>query len=271
VAVGASYQGLAPEWDSGAGHVYRPLGAALVGTSPVPLSGRLVLDVGCGTGAVAEAAAARGALVIAADLTVSMVAYQGAPPWLGVAADALDLPFPPRAFEVAFAGFLLNQLSPAPALAELARAVRSGGAVLASTWSAETPDPVKTAIDTVLRAWGWSPPAWYLEMKTDVEPISGFPGPLVAAAEQVGLVEARATVRSLDLGLRDPSAVVAYRLAMPHIAPWVRELDEQDKIRLTRSAVAAAAIPAGGWRPAVIFLSCRAPASLVAGQPRAPR
>jgi len=150
--------------------VYRPLARALVAASPVALGGRLVLDVGSGTGAVAEAAAASGARVVVADRTVSMVAYQGTERWPAVAADALRLPFVDGAFDATLAGFLLNHLAPAPALAELARVVRPGGAVLASTWAAERPDPVKTAIDAVITAWGWVAPAWYQAMKTEVEP-----------------------------------------------------------------------------------------------------
>ena len=52
------------------------------------------------------------------------------------------------------AGFVLNHLPPAPALAELARVVRPGGVVLASTWAGGPPDPVKSAIDGVLAPLG---------------------------------------------------------------------------------------------------------------------
>ncbi|MDQ6909225.1 MAG: class I SAM-dependent methyltransferase, partial [Actinomycetota bacterium] len=121
MALATAYAGLAAEWDTGAGHVYRPLARALVAASPLSLHGGLVLDVGSGTGAVADAAVARGARVVAADGAVSMVAYQRAQSRPGVAADALALPFLRGAFDAALAGFLLNHVAPAPALAELAR------------------------------------------------------------------------------------------------------------------------------------------------------
>lgn len=260
VAVVTAYDGLASAWSSGAGHVYGPLARALVAAVPVPLDGHLVLDAGSGTGAVAEAAAARGARVVTADRTAGMIAYQRGQHRPGTAADVFALPFTGGAFDDALAGFLLNHLAPAPALAELARVVRPGGAVLASTWAGGRPDPVKVAIDAVIASRGWVPPAWYQVMKNEVEPISGSPGALAAAAEGVGLTEVAATVSREDLGLRDTRAVVDYRLAMPHIAPWVATLDGPARTGLIRSAltaVAGAVTPVGPWRPEVIFLACR--------------
>lgn len=257
MAVANAYDGLAAGWDTGAGHMYRPLARVLVAASPVSLAGGLVLDVGSGTGAVAEAAVASGARVVAADRTTSMVAYQRTRPWPGVVADALALPFRDGAFDAAVAGFLLNHLAPAPVLAELARAVRPDGAVLASTWAAEKPDPVKTAIDAVIASWGWVAPAWHQAMKTELESISGTPEGLAAAADEVGLVEVSACVHREDLGVREPGAVVAYRLAMPHIAPWVAELDGPARAEVTRQAFAAVAPHVEAWRPAVILLAGR--------------
>jgi len=228
-----------------------------VEASPVSLSGRLVLDVGSGTGAIAEAAVACGARVVAADRTFCMVAYQGTHCWPGVAADALALPFPDRAFDAALAGFLLNHLDPAQALTELARIVRPGGTVLASTWAVGKPDPVKSAIDSVITSWGWVPPDWYIALKKEVEPISGSPTRLAAAAIQAGLVAVSVSGRDEDLGVRQPGSVIAYRLGMPHIAPWVAKLDVSRRAQVTRQALAAASPHIDGWRPAVIILTSR--------------
>ncbi len=161
------------------------------------------------------------------------------------------------------AGFLVNHLAPASVLAEMSRVVRPGGAVLASTWSAERPDPVKAAIKEVLTSWGWEPPGWYAALQLDVEPVSGHPHRLIAAADQVGLVEVWAEAIEEDLGLRDPGAVVAYRLAMPHIAPWVAQLGEPGATDLVGELCAAVAPCTSGWRPSVIHLAAR-----VAGHPR---
>jgi ubiquinone/menaquinone biosynthesis C-methylase UbiE len=61
----------------------------LVGWSPVPLAGRVVLDVGAGTGLAGRAAQAAGGHVLAVDLAASMLRAAAAP---GVVADIRRLP-----------------------------------------------------------------------------------------------------------------------------------------------------------------------------------
>jgi ubiquinone/menaquinone biosynthesis C-methylase UbiE len=249
-----AYDGLASEWDTGAAHVYRPLAAMLVAASPIALGGRLVLDVGSGTGAVARAATVSGARVVAAEQSLTMLSHQRPQPWPRVAADVLDLPFKDGVFDAALAGFLINHMAPQRPLAELARVVGPGGVVLASTWADDGPDPVKAAIDAVMAYWGWTAPVWYRRMKEEVLPITGSPGRLTEVAEQVGLVDVTASIRRVDLGLRDPAAAVAYRMALPHTAAWVAALDDVMKREVTRQAVAAVAAHVVGWRPAVIVM-----------------
>jgi ubiquinone/menaquinone biosynthesis C-methylase UbiE len=256
MAVATAYDDLVATWDTQAGPVYRPLGRALVAASPMPLAGRLVIDVGTGTGAVAEAAAEAGARVVAVDRSMSMAAYRDGRTWPAAAADVLALPFPASTFEAASAGFLLNHLLPAPALAEMARAVRAGGVLLASTWARHF-DQVKASIEVVLVSCGWIPPSWYLRMKDEIEPVSGDPACLAAAARQAGLVDVHAAVHRPDLGVRDPRTLVAYRFALPHIAPWLATLDAEARRELTRQAVSAVARHVDKWRPAVVVLTGR--------------
>jgi ubiquinone/menaquinone biosynthesis C-methylase UbiE len=256
VAIATAYDDLVGTWDTEAGPVYRPLGRALVAASPIGLAGRLVLDVGTGTGAVAEAAANAGGRVVAVDRSTSMAAYGHGRSWPAAAADVLALPFPTGTFEAASAGFLLNHLPPAPALAEMARAVRPGGVMLASTWAGGS-DHVKASIETVLVSRGWVAPSWYLRMKDEVEPISGDPAGLAAAAQQAGLVDVHASVQRPDLGVRDPRTLVAYRFALPHIAPWLATLDAVARHELTRQALSAVARHVDKWRPAVVVLTGR--------------
>jgi SAM-dependent methyltransferase len=254
VAVATVYDGRAAAWENGAGAVYRPLAGALVAESPVALSGRLVLDAGSGTGAVAVAAVAAGARVVAADQSAGMIAYGRADRWPAVAADVLTLPFGDGVFDGVIAGFLLNHLPPVPTLAEMVRVVAGGGFVLASTWSAGEPDPVKAVVESVLRRSGWTPPAWFQTMKAEIEPVSGDPDHLAAAAVDAGLAEVSASVRRPDLGVRDPAAFVGYRFALPHVAPWVGAMDARARSVLTAEAVAAVGPYVEGWRPAMVVV-----------------
>jgi ubiquinone/menaquinone biosynthesis C-methylase UbiE len=265
VAVTRPYDGLAAAWSTATSLVYEPLAVSLVHASPIDLAGKLVLDLGSGTGTVAHALAANGARVVVADCSLGMVLHGHQHGWTAIVADALALPVRDGCFDAVIAGFLLNHVAPSVALTEMARAVRSGGVVVASTWASARSDPVKVAIGDVLASWGWRPPAWYETMKAEVEPISGDPRRLSDAAGQAGLVDVHATVVAEDLGLHDSSVVVAYRLAMPQIAPWVARLGEPATSELVRQLCAAVVPHVPGWRPSVIQLTARVPVPV---QPR---
>jgi SAM-dependent methyltransferase len=244
-------------WSSGAGAVYEPLAASLVATCPIGLVGSRVLDAGSGTGAAASLLAAAGAAVTACDLSPSMITSPSRRSWPAAVADVAALPLRTASFDAAVAAFLLNHLEPIAGLRELGRVVRPGGAVLASTWAAGA-DPVKSAIDAIFRAGGWRPPVWYLTMKTVIEPISGDPEELRAAATRAGLMDVSVTRRVTDLGLRDPLAIVSYRAATPHIFPWLATLDTTTRSRLIDAAAVAIEPLAAAWRPAVLFLRATA-------------
>lgn len=175
-----------------------------------------------------------GARVVAADRTMNMVAYQGTLRWPALAADALALPFVDGAFDAALAGFLVNRLAPAPVLAELARAVRAHGAVLASSWAAEAPDPVKIADRWRYRLLGLAT-ARVVRGNEDgggadirLSRGSGRGGPRGRAGQGACI---RAPSRSGGAG-------ASRRRRLPprhaHIAPWVAELDGLGRSELIR-------------------------------------
>jgi ubiquinone/menaquinone biosynthesis C-methylase UbiE len=130
------YAGAGRRWATGAALVYGPIARQLVGRSPHPLGGRLVLDAGAGTGVASAALAAEGAHPLAMDLSYDMLAYDPATRPPGVVADVRALPLPDDAVDDSVAAFVLNHLvHPEDGLAELVRVTRRNGALLACVYS----------------------------------------------------------------------------------------------------------------------------------------
>ena len=121
---------------------------------------------------------------------------------------------------------------------------------------------MKAAIDQSLAAAGWQAPDWYRAMKSDVLPVSGDPDRVGAAAERAGLVAVEVEVHAEALDVTDPLAVVGYRLATPHVAPWASGLGPTNRQALVVETAAAVAPLLAEWRPAAVFLRGRVP-----GQP----
>jgi SAM-dependent methyltransferase len=99
--------------------------------------GSRVLDVACGPGTLAGAAAARQATVTAVDLSAAMLALARTR-YPGVEfreADAEALPFAPASFDAVLCSFGLGHLPrPALAMAEFARVLAPGGVAAVSWW-----------------------------------------------------------------------------------------------------------------------------------------
>ena len=100
-------------------------------------SGARVLDLCCGTGDQALALRRRGAVVVAADFCLPMLAIsrrkfarQGRPRPAPFCADALALPYRDAAFDAATVSFGLRNVADLDrALLELARVIKPGGSV----------------------------------------------------------------------------------------------------------------------------------------------
>jgi SAM-dependent methyltransferase len=118
-----------------------PLAGRLAGLSTelaryVPPGGR-VLDVGCGTGELAQAAAGVGMLVTACDIAPQMLQRAaardpaGLVEWVPLDASWRVLPFGSGAFDAVVASSVLEYvIDPGAVLAECARVLRPGGMVL---------------------------------------------------------------------------------------------------------------------------------------------
>jgi len=204
-------------------------------------AGERVLDVACGTGLVALAAAQGGASVLGVDLSGAMVeaatarAHQRG---LGHASfarmDAENLALPDAAFDVVLCGLgLMYMPEPARALREMRRVLRPGGRLALAVWGERA-------------ACGWAAVFGIVdaEVKSDVCPLffsMGAPGELARRCADAGfqdLVEHR-----LDAELRYASAEDACAAALvggPVALAWSR-FDDETRARVRARYLAAIA------------------------------
>lgn len=235
-----AYDATAAAWSAGATVVYDRLAEIAVGHAWNQVEHpRRVLDIGAGTGGVGAAAARRGAGVVAIDAAAGMLAVdrERRPP--ACVADAVALPFSDATFDLAVAGFCLNHLVlPAVGLREAIRVVRPGGAVVVTSYAHDDFHPVKAVVDAEVLAFGWQAPSWYATLRTKATP-------QLATVDAAKLVMAEAGARGLaeivDVAFADLTAeqLVAWRLGLVHLAPFLTTLDPADRARLAERAVAA--------------------------------
>jgi len=246
-------------WAEGAELVYRPIAAELVAASPHPLAGRIVLDVGAGTGAASAALSAHHARTLAVDLSAAMLAWHASARPPCAVADVLALPLAAGSVDDSVAAFVLNHLTdPESGFFELGRVTRPGGVILATAFSNDSRSQARDTIDSLAKAAGWQPPGWYVELKAAAAPILGSREGMAAAASAAGLSGICAQERPVDVGVTEPAQLVRYRLGHPAFAEWLEEIGAA-----RAGAFAAEAEQAIGgmppYRPVVIFLSALRP------------
>jgi SAM-dependent methyltransferase len=133
----------AKTYDRLTGRVSGRLVAPLLDAAAVA-SGTRLLDVGCGPGQIAAAAASRGAEPVGLDAAEGMIALARArhPEIEFQQGDAERLPRADASFDAVVAGFVVNHLpNPERAMAEFARVVRPGGTVAVTVW--DRPDRMR--------------------------------------------------------------------------------------------------------------------------------
>ena len=251
------YAGAAEAWAGSVAAVYERLARAVVDDCPIPLAGAHVLDLGAGTGVVSELAVAAGAHVTAADLSESMLRFDAhlRPP--AAVADVFNLPFRAGSFDAVLGACIVNHFDdPAAALRSAARTVRSGGAVVASSFGAD-PDPLKEAVDGVASRHGWTPPDWYLTIKRASSSHLGDPERFATTGRAAGLVDVVARRHEISMSMLTVEQAVAYRLSLPPFTPWLRALSDEDHERVMDQAIAAAAPVVPSWSAALLVVSGR--------------
>lgn len=253
----AAYDAVGAAWAGGPERLYGVLAELLLDAAP-PLRDALLLDAGAGTGAVSRVAVARGARVVALDLSTEMLRHAAASRPPAVAGSVERVPLRDGAVDVAAAAFCLNHLpEPVRALRDLRRVVRPGGAVVASVFAAGNDHPAKALVEAALVARGWQRPGWYVALKDDVEPLLADPAAFEAAAREAGLADVTATVVTAERGLDDPADIVEWRLGMAHAAPFVASLPPEQRADLRAALVEEVAASGQPLRPRVVVLSSR--------------
>lgn len=254
------YAGAARGWAEGAVLVYGPIAELLVAMSPHPLAGRLVLDLGAGTGAAQRALAAAEARAVAVDLSAEMLAWNAKARPPGVVADVRQLPFPDGCVDDAVAAFVFNHLTdPGRGLIETARVTRPGGAVLACVYATSNRSAVRDALDEAARAEGWTVPGWYRAMKERAVPLLGTAADMAAAATGAGLTVVAVDEREVEVGVITAEQLVDYRLGQAHFASWLSGMDGARARQVKAKLADRIADIMQPYRPSVVFLSARVP------------
>jgi SAM-dependent methyltransferase len=245
----AGYDIAAQEWGQGPGPMYAELARVLVAAAPVPLAGRVVLDLGAGTGVAGRAALAAGARrVVAVDLSEGMLRRGGG--GRPVAADAVALPFRDGCFDLVVAAFCLNHLG--NLAAGLAEARRVGASIAASTFAAGWTHPAKEAVDDAVRSFGYRPPAWHATLAPGSR--ASDPQVLTRCAAAAGFTRVQARTTAVPTGLATAAELASWRLGMAHVAPFMRSLDAPRRAALRRAAEQAAAAVSDPGMPLVVSM-----------------
>jgi ubiquinone/menaquinone biosynthesis C-methylase UbiE len=256
----AAYDTASAVWGAGPQAVYDRLAAAIVAAAPVPLGGRLVLDVGAGTGAVSRAVTAAGGKPVAVDAAWGMSRATRRNGVRSACGDALALPFRSASFWTAVAAFLLSHLrDPVAGLAEAKRVVEPGGAVVVGGFGTGPEHPVKSVVDEAAQRHGWIPPAWYVRLKTETEAAVAQADQVSAAARSAGLGEVQASEHPVEVGPLTPEDLVGYRLGMPSLAAFVAGLRPKARQALVQDALAALGPEPPPLSPWVLVMRARVP------------
>ncbi|MBV8445222.1 MAG: class I SAM-dependent methyltransferase [Candidatus Dormibacteraeota bacterium] len=255
---GSAYAGHAGAWAAGPARLYDALAEAVVEAMPEPVVQRHVVDIGAGTGSVARALLRRGASVTAVDTAPDMVDRMRNEAIDAVEADMLALPFEDATFDGAALSFVVSHTAePARALSEARRVVRPDGVVCAAVFAAAGRHASKDAVDAVATKRGYIPPAWYVRFKQELEPLTNTAGNLRDVAVEAGLTDIDVVSLDVDSGIVSPQDIVASRLGMAHLAPFVSSLAGAERGALIIEAVRALGPAPEPLRPRVLVLRSR--------------
>jgi SAM-dependent methyltransferase len=236
-AMTAAYDATGGSWERGPGRVYNHLADVVVDLSPVTVAGRLVVDVGAGTGAGTRAIERRGGRVIAVDVAFGVLASDRAHRPPAVMANARALPLAGRSVDGVVAAFSLNHIrQPVDAFAEAWRICRPGSPIVVAAYADDDDHPVKAAVQAVLCRHGWEPPSWYAALQREVVPQLSTEHGARAAARRCGR-RAEVHQRFVPMPWLSPGDLVDWRLGMAQHAPYVDRLPSAERALLRAAAL----------------------------------
>jgi SAM-dependent methyltransferase len=236
------------------------LADALVARSRELFDGATVLDLGAGTGAASRAISDAGGSPVAVDLSVEMLRHERERRPPATAGDAAALPLRDRGVGAVVAACSISHVpDPQGALREIARVTRAGGPVLVSVFSSRSGHPAKEQVDIVAARFGYEPPHWYEEFKANVEPLTASIDALFDVARSVGFADAVVVERPVDVGVRDPETLVAWRTGLAQLSPFVDGLDAARRAAFLEECRAAVGDDPPPFVPLMLFLTARAP------------
>jgi ubiquinone/menaquinone biosynthesis C-methylase UbiE len=254
----AVYDGVAHSWAGGPSRVYDRLADAIVASYPGLLADEHVLDIGAGTGAISRAVIRSGGRCTAVDAADDMVEHMRAHGLDAVVGDLLALPFDNDSFDGAIAAFSVSHVEdPVRALVEAARVVRSGGVVMVGSFAARPANQSKDVVDSCAQRFGYVRPLWYEHLKGELEPMTNTPERLRDCADRAGLADIVIVERMVDTGVVTADDIVASRIGMAHLAPFVNSLTDSQRREFVAGAIAAVAHDPQPLRPDVLIMSSR--------------
>jgi SAM-dependent methyltransferase len=254
----AAYEGVARAWAAGPSRLYDRLAEEVVSAYTEPIIDQHVLDIGAGTGAVSRAIIRHGGRATSVDAAEDMVAHMRAHGLDAVSGNLLSLPFDDAAFDGAIAAFSVSHTDdPVRALGEARRVVRRDGLVVVGVHAAGSTSAHKDIVDRVVERFGFVQPSWHDRLKQELEPLTNTPAALAACATGAGLADVLIAEREVETGITTPADIVASRLGMAHMAPFVASLEASRRRELISAATAAVARDPQPLRPLVLIMSSR--------------
>lgn len=215
-----------------------------------------LLDLASGTGAVARAAARRGASVVGVDVSPGMLGVaRGLSPHLDFRlADAGALPFDGGAFDAVTCGLSVSHFTELDkALAEVLRVLRAGGRLIASTWARGSSNPTRAVGELLDR---YTAPVETLDEETWMSAERGS-----ELLRQAGFAKASVQTELFGGAFADIDDALAWALGWPLRAARLARLDPGRRERFVADARRALANADLAWSFAFNFYVAHRPDS----------